>query len=339
MDKLTGWIRSHQITAFFILTFAITWGLGFSYSAIYKGRFLLAPLAFIATCGPALAGIGISAISNTYPREGKKRTVWMAFLVSWMVSTLVFLANNTFINHAPFSPVMVGFTFISVVPVAFVISMAYARNPTVRNYLSSLTRLRGTWGWSLLALILTPTLVLLSIAISSLLDRQPIQAHTFSDPIWTLIGLIVVKFLYQLFFFNATGEEAGWRGFALPRMQSQTSPLVASLVINAFWVLWHLFLWMAEGRPVISPEYWGRTYLELLPGTVTLCWFYNRSKGSILVAGIAHAAANTAFAFLPNLDWSVFNCTVAVAALVMILVDRMWKKLPPDHPAVYSKPV
>jgi hypothetical protein len=25
-----------------------------------------------------------------------------------------------------------------------------------------------------------------------------------------------------------------------------------------------------------------------------------------------------------------------VAALVMILVDRMWKKLPPDHPAVYQ---
>jgi membrane protease YdiL (CAAX protease family) len=339
MNKLTDWIKNHQVTTFFILTFAITWGLGFSYSAINKGMFLLAPLAFIAICGPALAGISVSAISNTYPREGTKRTVWIAFLVAWVISAFVFLANNTFINHAPFSPVMVGFTFIVVVPVAFVICMAYARNPTVRNYLSSLTQLRGMWGWCWLALILTPTLVLLSILISSLLGRQPIKAHTFPDPVWTLIGLIVVKFLYQFFFFNATGEEAGWRGFALPRMQSQTSPLVASLVINAFWALWHLFFWMAEGRPVFSPEYWGRTYLELLPGTVTLCWFYNRSRGSILVAGIAHAAANTAFGFLPNLDWTVFNWTVAVAALGMILVDRMWKKLPPDHPAVYSKSV
>jgi hypothetical protein len=23
---------------------------------------------------------------------------------------------------------------------------------------------------------------------------------------------------------------------------------------------------------------------------------------------------------------------------VLVLVDRMWKKLPPDHPAVYSSP-
>ena len=68
-------------------------------------------------------------------------------------------------------------------------------------------------------------------------------------------------------------------------------------------------------------------------------WFYNRSKGSILVAGIAHAAANTAIAFFPNLDWTVYILTAVVAALVMIVVDRMWKKLPSDHPAVYQDPV
>jgi len=33
---------------------------------------------------------------------------------------------------------------------------------------------------------------------------------------------------------------------------------------------------------------------------VIIGWFYNRSKGSILVAGITHAAANTAFDFFPN---------------------------------------
>jgi hypothetical protein len=95
---------------------------------------------------------------------------------------------------------------------------------------------------------------------------------------------------------------------------------------------------MVEGRPVFSPEYWAWTYLELLPGTVTLGWIYNRSKGSFLVAGITHAAANTAYWLFPNLDWPVFTWTVAVVALVMILVDRMWKKLPPDHPAVYCEP-
>jgi CAAX protease family protein len=338
MDRLNPWIKNHQVVAFFALTFLITWGLGFSYIAVYRGMDLLVPLAFIAACGPALAGIIISAISNTQPRQGTKRTYWTAFFLAWVVSALVFLANNIFINRAPYSPIMVVFIFVSVVPVAFVISMAYSRIPAVRTYLSSLVRMRGVWGWSLLALVLTPAIILLSILISSLLGRQANTANQFPATGLALIGLMVVKFFYQLFFFNATGEETGWRGFALPRMQSAVSPLVTCLVLNILWALWHLFLWIAEGRPLFSPGYWVQTYLELLPGTVTLCWFYNRSKGSILVAGIAHAAANTAFWLFPNLDWQVFNWTVAVSALVMILADRMWKKLPADHLAVIGSP-
>jgi membrane protease YdiL (CAAX protease family) len=336
MNKLTGWIEQHQIVAFFAITFAISWGLGFSYDAVMnKGNSLMVPLAFAATCGPALAGIIVTAVSNTQPRQGTRKAFWIAFFAAWVASTLVFLANNIFINRAPFSPVMVVFVFVSVAPVAFVIGMAFSRNPAVKHYLSSLIRLRGVWGWSLLALVLTPALVLLSIPISNLLGRQTVAAYQFPAIGLALTGLVVVKFLYQLFFFNATGEEVGWRGFALPRLQSITSPLAACLVINLFWPLWHLFPWMAEGRPVFSPGYWGQTYLELLPGTVLICWLYNRSKGSILVAGITHAAANTAFAFFPNLNWPVFVWTNAAAALVMILVDRMWKKLPLDHPAVY----
>jgi len=41
MNKVTDWIKHHQIVTFFILTFAITWGLGFSHTAFYKGMFLV----------------------------------------------------------------------------------------------------------------------------------------------------------------------------------------------------------------------------------------------------------------------------------------------------------
>ena len=336
MNRLADWIKRHQIITFFAITFLITWGLGFSYLAVYKGDILLAPLAFVATCGPALAGIIISAVCNTQPREGSKRTYWIAFLVAWVVSALVFLAHNTVINHAPFTPIIVGLTLITVIPVAFVISMAYSRIPTVKNYMASLLRLRGVWGWALLALLGIPALSLISIFINDPRWGLLFASHQLPATGLVLIGLVVVKFLYQLFFFNATGEEAGWRGFALPRLQACNSPLVACLVLNVFWPLWHFFLWMAEGKPVYSLEYWGQTYLELLPATVIIVWFYNRSKGSILVAGIAHAAANTAFAFFPSLDWTIYNWTAAFAALVLILADRMWKKLSFDHPAVYQ---
>ena len=225
LNKLTDWIKRHQVAAFYMITFTITWGLGFSYGAVLKrGQFLLAPLAFVAICGPALAGIIITAVANTEPRQGTRKAFWIAFFVAWVVSALVFLAHNTFIDLAPFSPVMVGFVLVSVVPVAFVISMAYSRIPAVKSYLASLIRLRGVWGWSFLAWVLTSALILLSVPTSSILGRQPITAHQFPDTGLALIGLVTVKFLYQLFFFNATGEEVGWRGFALPRLQTRTSP-------------------------------------------------------------------------------------------------------------------
>jgi membrane protease YdiL (CAAX protease family) len=340
MNKLTNWIKNHQVAAFFIITFTITWGLGFSYSAVLQqGQFLLFPLVVIATCGPALAGIIITAITNTEPRQGTRRAVWIAFLVAWVISTLVCVTNLTFIEQVPLSPAVVGLFTISVAPVAFIIASAYSRIPSVKNYLASLIQLRGVWGWSLLALGLFPALFLLSILISYILGRQPMVAPQFPATGLALIGMVAVKFFYQLFFFNATGEEIGWRGFALPRLQSRTSPLIASLVIAFFWINWHLFLWQAEGNPMFSWSYWMGQYALHIPASVIICWFYNRSKGSILVAGIAHAAANTASAFFPNLDWMIYILIAAVAMLVMILFDRMWQRLPHDHPAVYQAPL
>jgi membrane protease YdiL (CAAX protease family) len=339
MPKVTHWIKNHQIVAFFILTFSITWGLGFSYDAVMKkNQFLLAPLVFVATCGPALAGIIITAISNSQPKQGPRKTYIIGFLAAWVVSASVFLAHNTFINQAPFNPVMVGFTLVSVVPVAFVISMAFSRMPALKEYLSSVIRLREVWGWAFWALIVTPSMILLSILISRILGRHhslAIQYPRIGLP--TLIGLVGIKFFYQLFFFNATGEEVGWRGFALPRLQALFSPLMAGLILSIFWSPWHFFLWRAEGQLVMDVSFWVEKYASHIPVTMLILWFYNRSKGSILVAGIVHAAANTAFAVVSNLDWQVFNILNVVVVLVIIIADRMWKKLSPDHPAIYKQ--
>jgi membrane protease YdiL (CAAX protease family) len=337
LNHLADWIRRHQVVAFFILTFAITWGLGFSYSAPYTGQFLLVPLSFVATCGPALAGIIVSAVTNTKPRQGTRRAFWIAFFVVWVVSALVCLANLMFIEHIPLSPALVVLIGISVAPVALVAASAYSRIPAVRSYLSSLIRLRGVSGWALLALLGVPATILLAVPVSILLSRQPISAYRFPDASLALIGLVPVKFLYQLFFFNATGEEAGWRGFALPRLQARTSPLIAALVIGVFWTIWHFFLWQAEGRPVITVDFWVQMFAGHLLFSVLIVWICNRAKGSILVAGIAHAAANTAQAFISNQLWAI--CLVwSLMAFALILADRMWKKLPSDHSAVYRGP-
>jgi len=339
MERISDWIKHHQIEAFFLITFGISWGLGFSWSAVLKrDQGLLLPLAFITACGPGLAGIIINAITNTQPREGSRKTFWIAFFAAWFVAAIILFANLRFNDHFPLSIAVVAPFTIAVVPVAFVIASAFSRIPSVRYYLASLIQFRDVWRWAILALVFFPALLLLSFPVYSILNRQPILFYQFQGSGLALIGLIVVKFIYQFFFFNGTGEETGWRGFALPRLQSLTSPLIAALILAFFWVPWHFFGWQAEGQPVLTIQFWGEMFIGHILLSVLIVWICNRAGGSILVAGIAHAATNTVQAFIPIQDMRSIYLTLFIAVAVLILVDRMWEKLPPDHPVVYRLP-
>ena len=333
IDRILGWVKSHQIIAFFAITFVITWGLGFSYGAVInREQFLLAPLVFVATCGPALAGIIVSTIINTEPKQETSKSFWGAFLIAWPAAALVGISFSTFINRVPLSPAIVILYLICVVPVAFVIASSKSRIPTVRNYVSSLIQFRGMWQWALATLLMFPASILLAVLLNNLLFDQPISIFPLPATGLSLIGLVVVKFLYQMFFFNTAGEEVGWRGFALPRLQAQTSPLVASIIIGLFWAPWHFFLWQAEGRSVLTLSFWSTYFVGHILFSILLTWFYNRSKGSILVVGIGHASVNTAMAFIPFQNLDILNLTWAIIAFLLILFDRMWEK--PVHQPV-----
>lgn len=338
MKRIVEWIRRNPIVAFFVITFAITWGLGFSYIAVLKHNLeLFIFLASIATCGPALAGILVTTIGNREPGLGLKKIRRTVFLVALFICTVVYCAFNFYINNIPVSvELVIAISLLVAPPVAYVISGAFSRVPSVRASLITLVDPRGAIGWCLIALVFIPGLAILSITISILLGRYASFNTGYTASNYPLLVIIVIKFLYQLFFYNAIGEEAGWTGFARPRLQARVSPLITAFVVTLFWAPWHAFLWYAEGHDVLNLNYWIDTYVSLIPVSIVYGWLYNSSKGSILVVGIAHAASNTVNELLPNLNWPVFIMTMYAAAFLLILVDRMWKKLPPDTPAVYS---
>ena len=342
MKRTAHWIQERPVVSFFLITFAITWGLGFSYIAvIQKEAYYLAPLVSIATCGPALAGIIITAVSNgqKLPKPSRNWSRWIVFLIALILCMVIAVLHNHYINGAPLSPeIVILFFFLLVPPVAFIVSAPYSRGTAVRAMIGSLLRLRGVAGWALLALIFVPGIALLSVIVSDLLGRQPASVASGQAVGASLLGLVAIKFFYQFFFFNATGEESGWSGFARPHLQARVSPLLTALIITLFWGPWHLFLWYAEGQSVFEAGYWLQTAVNLIPASIIITWLYNRSKGSILVAGTAHAAANTVFAFLPNLDFELFTVTVTLVALLLVLGDRMWQKLPAPDPAVSVTP-
>ncbi|MCU0457637.1 MAG: CPBP family glutamic-type intramembrane protease [Bacteroidales bacterium] len=334
--NLVRWIASHQVTSFFIITFMITWGLGFSYIAVMREKYLFLPLMFLATCGPGLAGIIVAGISRSGAEPGKNRFRWLAFIISWIVVTTVFIANQHFVNRGPVSPPLVILVAVSSLPVAFIVNLVYTRFPVIRGFKLRSQRSGVTIMWIIIAFLVFPLLTIIAALTGKLLGQDSPSLSALPASGFGLVLLFVVKFLSQFFYFNGTGEEAGWRGFALPRLQAQTSPLVAGLLLALVWVPWHLFLWIGEGREVMTLSFWVSSYLLHIPSAMILCWCYNRSNGSLLAAGIAHASANTVVMLVQPLEQNILIIVFFVFTAAIILADRMWKRLPEEHPAVQS---
>jgi uncharacterized protein len=80
-------------------------------------------------------------------------------------------------------------------------------------------------------------------------------------------------------------EEPGWRGFALPRLLSNRSPLVASLVLGALWSIWHLPVYF------VDDQHWSDLVLVVL-ATIAFTWFFQNALQSVLLAMVLHAVNN-----------------------------------------------
>ena len=330
MNKLTRWIKQHQVTSFFALTYALSWGLWLPW--MLTRIELLELLGFIALFVPALACIVIARVVDPGTAEDSRRARRMAFLAAWILVTAIFILNARSSSGIPLPVAVVVFAVVGLIP-AFVIASGFSANPGVRARLASLVRPRGHLLWYLLALLLVPALRLLSVPVSRLLGLETISAPAPTGGAWALAGSVAISFFYTVIAAGGLNEETGWTGFALPGLQTRHSPLVASVILWFFWILWHMPLHFAG---VWNPDI--ESLVRALVGTFfarfIFTWLYNRSKGGIWTAILFHATANVAFEFLPVTQ--VQFVLEAVIAIAVVLGDRMWKKLPAGSRAVYE---
>ena len=65
------------------------------------------------------------------------------------------------------------------------------------------------------------------------------------------VEVVSLSGLFPLLLINITagptGEQLGWRAFALQEVQKRRSPLAASLWVGLLWGVWHLPLWLVSG--------------------------------------------------------------------------------------------
>src|SRR5215217_3961977 len=106
----------------------------------------------------------------------------------------------------------------------------------------------------------------------------------------TVAGTLSI-FLFSIFPGSAVGEELGWRGFALPRLQARHSALAASLIVGAVWGTYHFPLFLL-GSPVRPFALFLPFALSCVIMSIFYTWMYNGTGGSLLLAVLLHAATN-----------------------------------------------
>ena len=158
---------------------------------------------------------------------------------------------------------------------------------------------RVAWIWYAIALFGPPISYLLGIGIHVLLGGaspdflQPF-VRQLVPPSYSLALAGVVFFLFQV---AVNGEEFGWRGYAMPRLQERHSTLIACLIVGLIWAVWHVPKYLTVGDPHVIP-FWFFA-VNLIANAILYGWLFNRTGGSLLLMLLFHAATNTGIVMLP----------------------------------------
>lgn len=135
---------------------------------------------------------------------------------------------------------------------------------------------------------------------------------------WPMLGFFLLNFLLNPF--GGAWEELGWRGYAQPQLQRSHSALMAGAIIGVFWVVWHLPLF------AIGMLAWPNMLPVFVMGII-YAWLFNNTRGSVLIAYLAHATIDAAAEFfvplfsgddLIRVYW-IMGALLAVAATVLVI--------------------
>jgi membrane protease YdiL (CAAX protease family) len=129
---------------------------------------------------------------------------------------------------------------------------------------------------------------------------------------------------------SGLGEEPGWRGYLLPRLQERFSPIRSVWLLGLAWAVWHYPLtaiYALSGVPADAPAPAGviTVVIALLSQTIGIIgltsvyvWLFNRTR-SIFLMIVFHALTN-ALPFLVPPTLGPWAFVVGVLPWIVVLV-------------------
>ncbi len=332
---MKSFVKQRPVLAFLLINFAWTWL--FWFAAIpfrAQDTLLVTSLVLIGGYGPALAGV-LTLNLKSDEKADLSLNRWITFSVAtaiiFGVMALRYGVGNvpnydTLADDLTLSAPIVAAALVASLVGGWVISSAVSRNAEVRARMAPLLPWRRPSGWTLLALIFYPAMILVAWGLASVLGMGVEYPALWGRPLLETLPLYVLTFVLTMLA-QGGNEEPGWRGVLQPELQKRFSPLVAALIVSAFWSLWHLPLYLNGfySGPLVGGMIGGGIYRILL--SIFLAWFYNRSAGDLFAMVFLHTCFNVMVNFLPTSDLGLTVLWLLIV-IVIVIKDKMYRKLP-----------
>jgi len=168
--------------------------------------------------------------------------------------------------------------------------------------------------WYAPIILIMPTVLALSYGLMRLLGLP------LPEP-YIPFGAIPIFFL--IFFVSATGEEVGWSGYVIDRLQGRWNALDASIIVGIVWAIWHIVGWFQiPSHP--NPTWIAWQFAFTVVARIIIVWFYNNTGKSVFVAILFHTMINVSTFLFPNYGshydpFVAFIITAVAAAIVAFL--------------------
>ncbi|MDP4146824.1 MAG: type II CAAX endopeptidase family protein [Bacillota bacterium] len=162
------------------------------------------------------------------------------------------------------------------------------------NFRKRLKQFQVGWKWYAFILLGIPAVLLFGTII------LPGAIKSFRGFTSSFFITYPLNFIIIFFLGGPLGEEIGWRGYALPRMQSRFGEWRATLLLGVLWTFWHLphFLTSAQrGGPGTGLSIIYKNlpifFLAVMATTIIFTWVFNHTKGSLFIVILLHTSINS----------------------------------------------
>lgn len=237
-----------------------------------------------------------------------------AYGIAWVPLTYAYATgNNSF----------AGVSFFAPATSAVIMTAANEGRVGIRELVSRLFLWRVKPKWYLIA-ILAPILFELLAILTHNLFGEPALSLKFTDWVQTLPTQLPWLFIMLVFLvLSSSGEELGWRGYALPKLQTRYGSVWASLILGLLWALWHLPTFWIPGSPQYGlpiPGY----IIATIGYTIIYTCIYHGTNGSVLLACLYHGTSNLILTYgngiAPNIIRDLYLSLPALAILVIAVI-------------------